>query len=513
MLNSLRVRLLLILIGTVTIALGTVAILTSRITTVEFMQFLFNDSAREVHVQNVIQQFYQEDAAVQDVNILVRQLEQAQGGRVVVTNDSGVIVADSSQQLNGRKIEEAQPIAARVFWIASANAAGRPVSVFLPGEEITADVFANAQADPIASAFINRVNQSILIAIAAAAFGAVLLTLAFSRGVLGPVEALTAVARRMEKGDLSQRVKVRSNDEIGALAHAFNGMADGLARLEQLRHTMVTDVAHELRTPLTNIRGYLEAVRDGVVEPSPTLIESLHEEALLLNRLVDDLQQLALAEAGQLQLDKQPVDVREITERAVRAMRPPATDRGVTLTADASEELPPVNVDAERIGQVLRNLLANAIAYTPDGGAVTVAVGLSTNDERPTMNDQRPTTTVAPTPRRPDAPTPRRPDALSRLRGLRSKSKIQNPKSKIGSLPPSIIVTVRDTGVGIAPEHLPYLFERFYRADKSRTRETGGAGLGLAIVKHLVEAHGGTIAVESAPGAGSTFVFTLPVEG
>jgi signal transduction histidine kinase len=258
----------------------------------------------------------------------------------------------------------------------------------------------------------------------------------------------------MEKGDLTGRISLRSGDEIGQLATAFNAMADGLTRLEQLRRNMVGDVAHELRTPLTNIRGYLEAARDGLVTPDMALVDNLYEEVMLLNRLVDDLQDLALAEAGQLPLERRPVEVSEVARMATEAIRPQVEARGLELSLDLPSDLPPVAADPHRIGQVLRNLFNNALEFTPHGGQITLT---------------------------------------ARLDGT------------------WVCLEVSDSGPGIAPEQLPFVFERFYRADSSRARATGGAGLGLAIVKQLVEAHGGRVWVKSTSGAGSLFGFTLPV--
>jgi signal transduction histidine kinase len=301
-------------------------------------------------------------------------------------------------------------------------------------------------------AFLASVNRTLLLIAVVAGLGAVLLILGLSRRILAPVEALTAAVQRMEAGDLSQRVEVTSQDEIGELAQAFNAMADGLARLEELRRNMVTDVAHELRTPLSNIRGYLEALQDGVVEPERHIVDSLHGEAMLLNRLVDDLQELFLAEAGHLKLERQPVALADIVDRAVEAVRPRAEAEEIRLQVDLPEDLL-VGVDPQRIGQVLRNLLENALLHTLPGGEIAVA---------------------------------------ARTEGQ------------------WVEVSVRDTGSGIAAEDLPYVFERFYRADKSRSRATGGAGLGLAIARQLVEAHGGRIWVESTQGEGTTFTFALP---
>jgi signal transduction histidine kinase len=237
---------------------------------------------------------------------------------------------------------------------------------------------------------------------------------------------------------------------------------------------MVTDVAHELRTPLTNIRGYLEALRDGVARPTPAMLESLHEEALLLNHLVDDLQDLALAEAGQLRLAPRSANLAPIVARAAEAARPAAAEKGVCVEIALAPGLPPAHADPERVGQVVRNLLNNAITHTPPGGKISVA-GEYIADCRLQIADY----------------------ALE--------------QSAVYNLQSAIVVTVRDTGPGIAPEHLAHIFDRFYRADRSRARATGGAGLGLAIVRQLVEAHGGRVWAESTPGEGARFIFTLPV--
>jgi signal transduction histidine kinase len=217
---------------------------------------------------------------------------------------------------------------------------------------------------------------------------------------------------------------------------------------------MVTDVAHELRTPLSNVRGYLEALRDGVMEPTPETIASVYEEAMLLNRLVDDLQELAMAEAGQLKLVCQPVDIREVIDKSVQSLKSRAIEKEVSLERDLPDDLPLVEADAERLGQVLRNLMKNAIVNTPSGGKITI--------QARTVESQ-------------------------------------------------VEVSVQDNGTGISAEHLPYVFERFYRADQSRARSTGGAGLGLAIVKQLVEAQGGQVAIDSQVDAGTRVSFTSPI--
>ena len=300
--------------------------------------------------------------------------------------------------------------------------------------------------------FVTSVNRWLLLSALAAVALALALSVPLARRILGPVEAITAAARRMEAGDLAQRVPAGAADEIGDLARAFNAMADAVARSEKLRRALVTDVAHELRTPLTNLRCQIEAVQDGLQTPDAATLRSLHEETLLLARLVGDLEDLALAESGQLPLHRGPVAIAEAVDTALSAIRPIAAARAIVLSADVPAALH-AHADRERVAQVLRNLLANALTHTPDGGTI-------------------------------------------RVTGRDSGSQAA--------------VEVADTGEGIAPEHLPHVFDRFYRSDPSRARTTGGAGLGLAIVRQLVEAHGGQVAVTSAPGAGARFTFTLP---
>lgn len=281
---------------------------------------------------------------------------------------------------------------------------------------------------------------------------AALVTVFAGRRLVRPILALTGAAQRMAAGDRAARVPVSGNDEVSRLGHAFNAMASSIERNEQQRRVMVSDVAHELRTPLSNIRGYLEAGEDGVVPLDRTLIRSLLEETALLERLVSDLQELALADAGMLRLHPEERDVTELAQQAVAAHRTQAEAAGVSLGLSASG--PAIaEVDPARIRQALGNLVANAVKFTPAGGSVSVSV-----------------------------------------RGGGE----------------GVELAVTDTGPGISPEHLPHLFDRFYRADPSRSRSTGGSGLGLAITKHLVEAHDGWVGVSSTPGRGSVFTIRLP---
>ena len=442
--HSFRFRVLVALILVIVVAVGVVAFLASRATIGEFQRYVERGGRiRHQRFEMYLAGYYMRNRSWSGVQPLVEQIGQISGERTLLADGEGQIVADSENKLIGQTVTQ--------DWAA-------PVALIRQRGVLVGAVYVNPLGpadDPQREAFLAGINRALLLAAVVAGLAAVLLTVGLSRRILKPVETLTAAARRMEKGDLSQRVEVQSDDEIGELARAFNAMADGLTRLEELRRSMVSDVAHELRTPLSNIQGYLEALQDGVVEPKREIIDSLHEEAMLLTRLVNDLQELALAEAGQLRLERQPVAPADLVNRAMEAARAQAAAGGVTLQADLPADMPLVDVDPQRIGQVLGNLLSNALTHTPSGGEIVVA---------------------------------------ARARGS------------------EVELSVSDTGEGIAPEHLPYIFERFYRADRSRSRATGGTGLGLAIARQLVEAHGGRIEVESEVGQGAVFTFTLPAQ-
>jgi two-component system sensor histidine kinase BaeS len=274
-----------------------------------------------------------------------------------------------------------------------------------------------------------------------------------SRHVLRPVDAVIRASRRLESGHRAARVPERGRDEMAALARAFNRMADSVQRGDDQQRQMVADIAHELRTPLANIRGYLEALKDGVLAPNAEVFESLHEEALLQQRTIDDLQDLALADQQRLIDHRVRIDVGEVA-RSARAAHAARADAAQVTLVDEVEAGLHLDADPDRLRQAVGNLITNALRATGPGGRITVAA--------------------------------RRLDA-TRVR-----------------------LTVSDTGRGIAPEHLPHLFDRFWRADPARARKTGGSGLGLAITREIVHGHGGVIEVDSAPGAGATFIVTLP---
>jgi signal transduction histidine kinase len=441
MLHPLRFRLLVMLILVVIATVGGIALVSTQVTTRTFQGYEDRrGTMRDQRFQGFLTMYYARHGDWSGAQLEVERIEQITGERVILANGGGRIVADSEGELIGQLVGQGWGTPAA--WLVHNGVSVGALYVGLPGGNLGIE------------GLLTSTNRTLLLVALAAGLGAVLLILSLSHRILAPVEALTVAVRQMEAGDLSQQVEIASNDEIGDLARAFNSMADGLARLEELRRNMVSDVAHELRTPLTNIQGYLQALRDGVLEPERHVIDSLYAEAILLNHLVDDLQELSLAEAGQLRLERQPVALADVVDRAVGPFGSRAETEGITLQVNLPEDLPLVDVDPQRIGQVLRNLVENGLTYTESGGNIGIAAC---------------------------------------VRDL------------------WIEVKVWDTGTGIAAEDLPFVFERFYRADKSRSRATGGAGLGLAIAKQLIEAHGGRIEVESRIGQGTQFTFKLPV--
>jgi signal transduction histidine kinase len=275
-----------------------------------------------------------------------------------------------------------------------------------------------------------------------------------TRKIIVPVRQLNTAVNRMQEGDLSYRVPVGGSGEISELASSFNSMTAKLEAAEIQRQKLLADVAHELRTPLTNARGYVEAMRDGVMPTDSQVVASVYRQMVHLTNLVDDLRILTLAESGHLEFRMELDSVTDILNASVREFEPVAMAKGISLKLNCPSYLPLVTLDRTRINQVLNNLIQNAIFHTPENGSVILSAKISGEQ---------------------------------------------------------ISVMVADSGPGIEQDNLPHLFDRFYRSDQSRNRSSGGSGLGLAIARHLVEAHGGTIEAKSQKNEGSVFTFTLPI--
>ena len=468
LLRSLRVRLLLMFMFVVIVTLATVAFIQQEATTSAFQNYTNN--VKQIYpmrkdvlpiIDNILATYQSGD--LKGLKAQMAEVGVENAVRVILVDSNKRIVFDSNEftpktdknasnapYASGTSITQLTPALLSTSSLPTILISTNVASPRLASSPLPSDTTSKT----LSQDFLNTITHSFWLVIVLAWLLALLLTLALSNHILKPVRELTRIANRMEKGDLSQRIRIRTKDEMGVLAHAFNTMADSLGRSEQLRRNLVSDVAHELRTPLTNVRGYLEALKDGVIDPTGEMIASLYEESLLLSRLVVDLQELSLAEAGQLHLVRRPLALEEVIVKAVSSLQLQATNKQLALRVEMSPCLPRVEADAERVGQVLRNLVSNAITHTPPGGEIRI-----------------------------------------RARSINGE----------------VLVSVDDTGEGIDEQHLPYIFERFYRTDASRSRATGGTGLGLAIVKQVVEAHGGQVEAESAPGRGSSFTFSLPV--
>ena len=454
--NRLWVKLSLAFLAISLAAIGVVAVITLRATGEQFRQYVVaSGMAGQPSWAQTLTDYYAAQGSWDGVDELLAQLGPggmgmgrgrgpggAAGPNLAVAGTDGRVLASKTGELIGDSLP--------------ASVLGQGLALSLDGQPIGTLLNvrpAGVVLDPPGQAFLRQVQASLGWAALLAALLSLALGVLVSRLLTAPLARLTRAAQSVAGGDLSQRVEVKSSDEIGALGEAFNNMTASLAEAETLRKNLVADVSHELRTPLSIVQGNLQAIMEGVYPLEMAQVASLYDETRLLTHLVDDLHDLALADAGQLRLEHAPVDLVDLARSAVGQFGPGAEAAGVRLELEVGESVPIVEGDADRLAQVLRNLVGNALQHTPAGGQVILRVGC--DGER-------------------------------------------------------VLVQVADTGPGIAPDDLPHVFERFYRGDKSRSQRGGGAGLGLAISRQLVLAHGGQIAVVSPPGQGTTFTVTLP---
>jgi signal transduction histidine kinase len=360
---------------------------------------------------------------------------------LVDTHGTVVVAAGTYQlgaQLTASQISKGVPIQVNSATV------GKAVSVGLP-----------PQLDPREQGYLQRTSISSIFAGLTAVIIALILSVFLARSLTRPLRELTAATRAMAHGELGRQVPVRSQDELGELASSFNQMSSDLARSNELRRQMTADIAHDLRTPLSVLSGYLEALRDGVLEPSAERFDAMFGEARHLQRLIDDLRTLSLADAGELALTPTPVPPGLVLEQAVSSYGPHVAQQEVGLSLEVEPDLPKIEVDTDRMAQVFANLISNALRYTPAGGQIRLGA--------------------------------RRQDG-------------------------HVLLQVQDSGSGIRPEDIPHIFDRFYRGEGARQGEAGESGLGLAIAKSLIELNGGKIGVESTIGQGTTFTIAFPVE-
>ncbi len=454
----------------IVLGVATTVLLTRQGTATRFSHFMANDQMfQPEHLQTDLVAYYQQNGGWQGIGTIFPQVVRHASsggmmsgmmGHAMGMYDSQIVLLDENSQAVAR-------IGSRAAGSRAADQQGenttgltghpwpiqvdgRQVGVLLIDGELMTDV------DSSGNTLLSGVTRAALIAGLLAGLVAFALAIVLVRQITHPLTELNDASQRIAQGDLTARVPQEGTDELGQLGGAFNRMASALETQETLRRHLMADVAHELRTPLTAIQGTVEALQDGIFPLTPDSLTPIHEETLLLNRLVEDLHALAQAEAGRLSLNLADLDMSELTEKIVTGLLPVAQQTGIHLSWQVTTPPTTLPGDAQRIGQVLTNLLSNALRHTPAGGKIEVTV-----------------------------------------------------KHQTGGL----LLSVQDSGPGIAAADLPHIFDRFYRGDRSRSRETGGSGLGLTIARQLVEAHGGRIWVESPPPGqekGSVFHVLLP---
>lgn len=439
------------MVAVVLITVGMTAFFANQAANAEIEKVQGQDHTfRNGRLANILADKFSSQTAWREAEIWLEHASMLFSQRMFLADYAGIVIWDSHNARTGQRYTEFQDLVL-TYPVEKANVRLGTL-IIDPTQPAAPGIVAQAPPEDSDGPSLNLLLiLSGLLAVAVA----MVLTFFLSRRIVAPVESLISVARALAQGDFTVRAEAKSRDEVGELTRIFNSMVAELSRTDEFRRSMVADLAHELRSPVTNIRGYIEGINDGVIEAGPTSLDSMHGEVLLLTRLINDLQDLALAESGQMRLSMENCDLAELTRRAADSVRQRARAKQIVLKADAPTKLP-VQVDPGRVNQVLRNLLSNAVEYTLPGGDVAI-------------------TAVA------------------------SDSQVH--------------VRVTDSGPGIPPEDLPHIFERFYRVDKSRSRATGGVGLGLTIARRLVESHGGTLQVSSNVGVGTEFLAKLPSNG
>lgn len=477
-LKTLNAKLLASFLVVVLVTVGLTSLALSFITGSQFSSYLRRDA--EVRSQNLatfLVESYLKNGNWQEAQEVISGLTTMMGDEIIVVDGNDTVVASSSEELVGQKIQEPQDWTAKIplvtgqgeqlgtLYLVGGHMPGHRRMMGMTGNGMGEMMGQSGPMSPpitivdpsstrLEKEFLDSIKNSILIVALVSLAIAIAISLYLARSITRPIQDMIRVTRGISEGNLSQRVRTDSEDELGALAQSFNIMADDLAKQEKMRRDLVADIAHEFRTPLTTIRGYVESILDGVKKPDQDILGRIGAETERLTTLIRDLQELSRAESGKLSLEKKPVDLNVLVAEVLPKFEKEIAEKEIQVETDLDRSLPLALVDGRRIGQVLENILNNAIKYNYQKGRVRV----STRGEG---------------------------------EGVR--------------------ITIADTGQGISSQDLPYIFERFYRGDKSRSRHTGGTGIGLSIAKNLVEAHRGTISVQSQPGQGSTFSIWLPL--
>lgn len=434
----------------------------------------FESYIREVNTEYadrlaiVLSEFYTQENSWDDIQDKLEYFPHFKNDRIIISDNAGNIMGDSAGELLNHNITELDDIESTPIVI-SGEIIGELYILEThdgPDEKLMIPRQFHPGSPPPPEPeqrYLRSTINSLWIALGAAIVVAILLGLFLTRQITRPVHKLKEGTNRIASGDLSYRVTIDSKDEIGEMARSFNSMASSLEKAEQSRRQLNADIAHELRTPLTVIQGTVDGMLDGVFAADKEHLETIKHQAILLTRLTQDIRELSLAESGQLKLEPEPTDINSLVQRTINQTRTRAKDKNVDVIFNAGDNLPKIPIDPFRVSQAIANLITNALQHSAHDSMITISTSLLTDEDI-------------------------------------------NPLGKS-----AICISVADSGKGIDAEHLPHVFQRFYRVDTSRARNDGGIGLGLAIVKQMVEAHEGKVQVDSTPGTGSTFSIFLPL--
>lgn len=459
--NRLWVRMSLAFSAVVLLGVAAIVLISVLLANPGFRQrFVVNELSVSDGLVSALANYYQTHGGWDGVETMLAgaqgTLPRGPGDRLILSlaDAQGQIIHPSWDPRVGRPLSQAERADALPIQVPDGGSGGRETVGYLSVERAT-----QPRPNPPQQFLLGWLSRSLLLVAAVGGALGILFGILASRSLTSPLNRLADAARAIGARDLTRRVEVEGSDEVKDVAQAFNEMASALQQAETLRRNLMADVAHELRTPLSVLQGNLRAMLDDVYSLDKAEVSRLYDETRLLSRLVNDLHELAQAEAGQLRLNRQSTDLADLIQSTSATFNPAAEAKGVTLSTQVPPNMPLVLADPARLTQVLHNLLANALRHTPAGGTISLRAGCAAGKER------------------------------------------------------EVWLMVEDNGEGISSEDLPHVFDRFYRADRTRSRATGGAGLGLAIVRAIVEAHGGRVSAASdgVSGHGSTFTVRLPL--
>ncbi len=445
------------------IAVGVVAVLVSQRTAEEFRQYTVLYGGRTQTLAQTLVAYYVQQGSWDGVQAALPTLTVGNGpgqgrgrGSGAQASEGGVAWDFHVADANGRLVAHLEGEATGTLSDAEREQAlpleanGRVVGYLLPDHQTASRDVVMGEPE---QQFLSAVRTALLIGAGVAFVAAIAVAGVLVRGIVAPVARLSKAAEQIAAGELAVRASVRGRDEIAELGQTFNRMAESLEQAQQARRAQTADIAHELRNPLSVLQGTLEAIADGVYAPTTENLAPALDQVQTLNRLVEDLRLLALADAGQLHLERSALAVGAFLRRRVEAYRPRLEAAGLSLDLDVTAPLPAILADADRLTQVVGNVLGNAVKYVPSGGTVRL---------------------------------------------------VARPERQ------GVVLRVIDDGPGVPQRDLPHLFERFWRGEPSRSRATGGSGLGLSVARRIVEAHGGRIWAEATPGGGLTVALWLP---